>query len=147
VTDEQTRAATDPVEVAVRALTHRDLTAHELATRLAREGVSEAELEVTLDRLGRAGYVDDARFAMDRARTLAARGRGDAAIRADLDQRGVDPERAEHALAGLEPEPERARRLVLQLGGGARAARALARNGFSEESLETALPGLVAPDP
>jgi SOS response regulatory protein OraA/RecX len=104
-------------------------------------------VEGALERLERAGYVDDGRFAFDRARALAGRGRGDAAIRADLERRGVDPELIEQALASLEPEAERARRTAEELGGGVRAARALARNGFSEESLETALRGLVAPEP
>jgi regulatory protein len=147
VTDERARAAPDPVEVAVRALAHRDLTAQEIAGKLARRGASETEVEGALGRLERAGYVDDGRFALDRARALAGRGRGDAAIRADLEARGVDPDLLESALASLEPEADRARRTAEALGGGLRAARALARNGFSEQSLERALPGLVAPEP
>jgi hypothetical protein len=49
----------------------------------------------------------------------------------------------ERALEALEPEEERARGAAAALGGGTRAARALARRGFSEESLE-AVPADVA---
>ena len=79
------------------------------------------------------------RFAHGRAAALAARGVGDAAIRFDLEQQGVGAELAETAIAGLEPESERARAQAAALGGGRKAARALARKGFAEESFEAFL--------
>jgi hypothetical protein len=54
------------------------------------------------------GLVDDARTAVRRAEALAERGFGDAAIRYDLEQEGIAPEPVEEALAGLDPERERA---------------------------------------
>jgi SOS response regulatory protein OraA/RecX len=97
-----------------------------------------------LDHLGRAGYVDDGRYASERAAVLAERAYGDAWIRAELDRQGVERETAEAAVAGLEPEAERALRVAAKAGGGLRAVRFLARRGFSEETLEAAAATVVA---
>jgi regulatory protein len=129
------------VELALRALARRDHSAAELDGRLERVGFSEAARRDAVDRLVGAGYVDDARFAERRAELLAERGFGDEAIRLDLERRGLDRERVEQALSFVGPEPERARRVAGRSGGGARAARALARKGFSPDTIE-----LVAPD-
>jgi SOS response regulatory protein OraA/RecX len=85
------------------------------------------------------GWQDDARFAHDRARFLAERGRGDDAIRWDLEQRGVARDDVEAALAGLVPERERAAAVADRLGGGAKTARALAAKGFSLDAIESAV--------
>ena len=85
------------------------------------------------------GWQDDIRFSHDRARSLAERGRGDDAIRWDLEERGVAREHIEAALAGLDPEHERAAALAGRLGGGAQAARALAAKGFSMDAIEAAV--------
>jgi SOS response regulatory protein OraA/RecX len=60
-------------------------------------------------------------------------------IRFDLAGRGVDAETIEEALAGIEPERERAVRLVERLGATVKTAAQLRRKGFSEESLAGAL--------
>jgi SOS response regulatory protein OraA/RecX len=83
------------------------------------------------------------RFACARAEQLAARGYGDEWIRADLGSQGVAADVVDAALEALEPEAERVQREWGVLGGGMRAARTLARRGFSEETLEP----LVARDP
>jgi regulatory protein len=132
-------AETDPLQVAVRALGHRDLSAAGVAARLARAGVGEAEREETLETLRRVGYLDDSRFARKRAETLAARGWGDAGIVADLEQQGVPAELCDEAVADLDPERERALRVVAERGAGARSARYLAGKGFAAESIEAAL--------
>jgi regulatory protein len=111
---------------ATRALRVRDRTAEELDARLERAGFSREARAHARDALARSGLVDDERFARARAAELARRGRGDAAIRWDLERRGVPPEAVEAALAELEPERERAARLDLP-------AAALARRGFSED--------------
>jgi regulatory protein len=92
-----------------------------------------------IERLAQLGYVDDARFALSRARVLAERGLGDAAIEADLEQRGIDAGVVSDALSALEPEAERARTEAARLGGGIRAARTLARKGFAHDSVEAAV--------
>ncbi len=104
-----------------------------------RAGFSEAERETTVERLADAGLVDDARLAAARAEALAARGHGDAAIRWDLERRGVGPDEVETALARLEPERERARRIVAERGPGPATARFLARRGFDEDAFDKAV--------
>jgi SOS response regulatory protein OraA/RecX len=91
--------------------------------------------------------VDDARYAAGRAALLAGRGYGNTAIRWDLERRGIDAGVVAGALAGLEPELERARALVAARGGGARAAALLARRGFGEDALEAVRDLVGADDP
>ncbi len=135
----------DPLELAARALKHRDRSRHELDRRLEEAGIAAEEREQTLATLERIGYLDDRRFASMRARTLAERGYGDEAIRVDLDREGVTAETADAALRGLEPERDRARTLVRRLGGRRNAAVQLLRRGFDPDSVEAALGADVAP--
>ena len=137
----------EALAVAARALRRQDLSERGIAERLARASVPPAAVEESLAVLARSGLVDDARFARTRAETLAERGYGDAAIRDDLDRRGVAPEVIEAALESLETEAERARRLVERRGTGLGTARYLASKGFGEEALETAAGADFAPDP
>ena len=94
--------------MATRALARREFSVQGLRERLARAGVDPADAEEALEALEHAGLVSDARFAEQRAGSLAERGQGDAAIRFDLERQGVAPELVEEAIAGLEPERERA---------------------------------------
>jgi regulatory protein len=133
-------ARDDAVELALRALRHRDRSSAELAMRLEERGVEAAEREQALETLERIGYVDDERFALSRAEQLAARGSGDALIRHDLQGRGIAAEHVETAVEALEPERERAARLAEQRGRSIKTARYLASRGFGADALE----GLVA---
>jgi len=135
----------DPLELAARALKHRDRSRHELDRRLEEAGIAVEDREQTLETLERIGYLDDRRFAASRARSLAERGYGDEAIRVDLDREGVTAETAEVAVRGLEPERERARTLVRRLGGRRNAAAQLLRRGFDPDSVEAAVGADVAP--
>jgi len=139
--------AASVLDAALRALARRDLTVVELEARLERAGFGAGDRERAVAYLREAGYLDDARVALERARRLAERGASDAAVRADLARRGVDREVAERAVASLEPEPERAARVAARLGEGPRAARALARRGFSEDAVERVLARVVANPP
>jgi regulatory protein len=137
----------EALAVAARALRRQDLSERGIAERLSRASVAPAAAEESLAVLARSGLVDDARFARTRADTLAERGYGDAAIRYDLDRRGVAPDVIEAALESLESEAERACRLVERRGPGPGTARYLASKGFGEEALETAAGANFAPDP
>jgi SOS response regulatory protein OraA/RecX len=131
----------EALAVAGRALRARDLSARELALRLEQRAVSPSAAEESLAVLSAAGLVDDARLAENRAESLAGRGYGNAAIRHDLERRGVGADLVEAALGGLEPEAERAGRIVARRGTGAGTARYLAGKGFGEEVLEQAAGG------
>ena len=130
---EDDRAAIDR---AVKALARRDHSAASLKAKLEGAGVPADASDEAIGTLERAGYVDDARFARDRATHLAAKGYGDDWIRGDLEAQGAP---ADDAIAALDPETARAEREAARLGGGVKALRTLARKGFSEESLEPLL--------
>jgi regulatory protein len=129
----------EALAVAGRALRDRDLSSARLAARLQRAAIGPATVRSCLGALEEAGLVDDDRFARDRATLLAGRGHGDAAIRHDLASQGIPLEAVEAALAGLESELVRARRVVERRGRGLRTARYLAGKGFAEEACETGL--------
>jgi regulatory protein len=135
-------AEPDPLELAARALRHRDRSRAQIDARLTRAGVEADRRADALETLERIGYVDDDRFARTRAAALAARGLGDEAIRADLEAGGVGAEALEEALAALEPEVERARAIAARSGRTVRTAVQLARKGFGEDAIEAA----VGPD-
>ncbi len=110
-------------EAALRALERRDLAAADLDARLERRGVRAADRADVVQALQVAGLVDDRRFAASRAAQLAERGLGDGAVADDLRARGLDDDLVREAVAGLEPESERARRLVEQRGLSPRTLR------------------------
>jgi regulatory protein len=112
-------------DVALRALRAADRSREELDERLERRGFGLDERRHALDELERLGYLDDGRTAALRAERLAARGYGDAYIRADLERRGLP---ADEALAALDPEPERAAAFA------DKGAAWLARRGFASEA-------------
>jgi SOS response regulatory protein OraA/RecX len=134
------------LDAATRALRARDLPTARVKELLAERGIGPDDRRHALAALRRAGAVDDRRFAFSRAVTLAERGFADAAIRHQLEREGLPSELCNEALDALEPESVRATRTAARLGGGVRAARALARRGFGEEVIEAAVPGLVAAD-
>jgi len=120
---------------AMRTLRHRDLSRGRLDERLARRGAPPEARADALAMLEQAGLVDDARVAASRARSLAERGYGDGAIRFALEGEQLAPELVEQALAALEPERERIRRLLPDVADS-KAFRRLAARGFTAETLE-----------
>ena len=132
----------EALAVATRALARREHSRRSLRERLLRARVSEEEADEVVAELQRHGLLDDGRFARERARVLAERGKGDAAIRSDLDRAGVEGAEIDAALAGLEPERERAARLVGRRGATTATARLLASHGFDEDVVAA----VVAPE-
>lgn len=132
--------AAEAVDTALRALRHRDLSARELDERLRAKGFGESARDEALETLARTGLVDDARFAEARARSLAARGAGDAAIRHALRLAGVKDSVVGDALATLDSEEHRAAAIVDRRGMGPKTARYLRGKGFSDDVVS----GLVA---
>jgi SOS response regulatory protein OraA/RecX len=133
----------DALARAARALRPRDRSRRALEDRLTEAGVPVRARDEALETLERVGLVDDARVAAARARSLADRAFGDAAIRFDLEHEGVAGELVEGAIAGLEPERDRARALVERRGADPKTARWLASKGFDASSLEDALGGFA----
>src|SRR5690242_2993220 len=135
--------SSDPIDLAARALQHRDRSRSQIADRLTRAGVDDDRRSDALDALERIGYVDDARFAGQRAASLADRGYGDEAISGLLTADGIAPDVAAGAVAALPPEAERAAAIVASLGASPRTAARLARKGFGEDAVEAAAGGFA----
>jgi regulatory protein len=126
----------DALAVALRALRYGDYSRSRLETRLQGRGAPAGARQDALETLERAGLVDDARVAAARAQVLAGRGFGNAAIRFSLTGEGLSAEVVDEALASLESEPERARRLLDERGRTAKTVRWLAAKGFDAATLE-----------
>jgi regulatory protein len=134
---------TEALAIATRALARREHSQRSLEERLRRAGVTADDAQAVVEELQQVGLVDDGRFAEERARVLAERGKGDVAIRFDLERAGVGSAEVEAALATLEPERERAAGLVERRGATPETARLLAGRGFDQEVVAA----LVAPEP
>lgn len=126
----------DALDVALRALQHRDQSRRRLEQRLDRRGTPAEAREDALEALERLGLVDDDRVAAGRARTLADRGYGDAAIRFVLEADGLPEASVVDALSSLEPEADRARALLATRGQTLKTVRWLAGKGFAAATLE-----------
>jgi SOS response regulatory protein OraA/RecX len=133
----------DALGRALRALGPRDRSRRALADRLTRAGVRDDARDDVLATLEEVGLVDDARVAATRARSLADRGYGDAAIRYDLEREGVAADHVEAALEALDLERDRAKALVERRGDEPKTARWLASKGFDASSIEDALGGFA----
>jgi SOS response regulatory protein OraA/RecX len=121
---------------ATRSLAASDRSQQALEQRLALAGHPAAAREAAIATLDRAGLLDDARVAESRAELLARRGYGDAAIRADLRRRLIPAEAAADAIAALEPELDRARRLLREQAITPAVLRRFAGRGFSRDTLD-----------
>ncbi|MEV2240600.1 regulatory protein RecX [Micromonospora sp. NPDC049891] len=102
-------------EICLRQLAVRPRTRAELATALARRGISEETANQVLDRYDEVGIIDDAAFARAWVSSRhAGRGLARRALANELRQRGVDGDTASEALDELDEstEAETARALV-----------------------------------
>lgn len=129
------------LESALRLLSYRPRSEHELRDRLRRKGFDQAAIVQTMARLQELGYLDDAAFARGWAETRQAlRPRSRRLLASELRQRGVTQELAEQATADISDEDAayRAaeRRLKALVGLGyrpfrERLGRFLTSRGFS----------------
>lgn len=101
-------SASDPLAVALRLLSVRERSSAELTARLQQKGFSATAVEATINRCQEFGYLDDQRFARERARALLRSGRAiGPKLLADLQARGISREAAQdaqdQALEGTDP--------------------------------------------
>ncbi|MBY6349941.1 regulatory protein RecX [Rhodococcoides corynebacterioides] len=104
-------------DAALRLLTDRARSRHELTTRLTDKGFTPSVTASVLDRLTELGLVDDRDFAHQWVRSRHTySGRGKQALRNELRTKGIDPAVAAEALETIDPEDERdrARELVVK---------------------------------
>ncbi len=110
-------SASDSYAAALRLLARTERSSCDLADRLRRKGFSPASIEVALERCREFGYLDDARYARSRARSLLQNGRAvGSRILADLLRHGIDPETAQAALKEANGGREE-RELLAELAG------------------------------
>lgn len=141
-------------EVCLRLLAMRARSRRELQQALGRKGFSEPVQEEVLQKLQGFGYLDDARFARDRAASLLRKGRlGPQAVLQRLEAHGLPTEVARAAVASASGSVEfdalAAARKVLEGRGllgrtllpkeRARAGRLLHSRGFSEDVIHRLL--------
>lgn len=151
---ESTRTSRRAENVAIATLTRHDASEEELRAKLVAKGLDEDDVEAELERLRRAGLIDDAAFAarvVDRLRER--KGLGDQAIRSALRGRLVprsvvdavlveqaeDEETAEARLQ--EVADDRARRLgsLAPAVAERRLTAYLMRKGYSGSSVRVAV--------
>ena len=94
-----TSSASDALAAALRLLTRRGHSEAELDARLRRKGFTDEQVADALQRCRQFGYLDDTRFARERARALMRDGRAvGRSLLADLARRGVAEATARAAL-------------------------------------------------
>jgi len=90
---------------ALRLLARRGRSAAEIAERLRLKGFGPQDIDAALARCRQLGYLDDARFAHERARELMRGGRAvGRRILADLQRRGIDEALANAAMTAATEE-------------------------------------------
>ena len=90
----------DPFGVALKLLSRRDRSEAELREKLVRFGFSASDIDQTIIRCREYRYLDDRRYALERARSMMRSGHGvGQKILFDLRRRGIAEEIAEQALA------------------------------------------------
>jgi len=128
---------------ALRLLSQREHSRLELSRKLAAHAASAQELDQLLDELARDRWLSEERFATGLAHRRGAR-YGVRRIAQELQARGVPPDEARNALAGLrESEHERAYALWRRQFGAlpltpadrARQQRFLMQRGFAADTL------------
>jgi len=141
----------------LRFVERRPFAARDLARRLVLKGHPPEAAAAAVERAGRAGLVDDERFARHYIDTRSARGRGPLRLRRDLSLLGIAPGLIDRALAeALGPDGSGgadvealARKRLAQLKGLARpVARRrllafLARRGFVGEPVHRLVASLI----
>ena len=98
-------SVSDPFAAALRLLTVRDRSEAELGERLRLKGHDEEAIASVLERCLRLGYLDDRRFARERARALLRQGRAvGRRLLDDLRRHGIAEGEARDAAAEAEDE-------------------------------------------
>lgn len=106
-------SATSPWNAALALLARRDRSEGELTERLRRKGFTVKEIAATLERCREYGYLDDARFAGRRARSLVGSGRAvGGRLRAELRRQGINEALVRQAAEEAENDIDRDQLLV-----------------------------------
>jgi regulatory protein len=154
-------AEQDLYATALRALTRRAHSVHEMGEYLGRRAADKGSIASVISRLREQKYLDDARYALDFARQHAkARRQGRFRIARELRERGVPDRHIETALDVVFAETDeaallraRVKRHLIHSGGAldqrkiASVYRSLLRAGFAADIIRAELRGVAHGDP
>lgn len=148
----ETNEPDDPVAVRRKAmdlLARREYGGRELVERLARNGFNQDLIREVVGVLQEEGLQSDERMAEALVAARVRKGKGPAAIRADLVRRGIDKTITESALATADIDWAAHARVVRETRFGgqapgdfaefARQANFLKRRGFAEDHIRRAI--------
>jgi regulatory protein len=97
--------ASDPFAAALRILTRRDRSEAELRKKLEQFGFTLTAIDEAVEKCRRYDYLNDERYARERARSLMRTGRGVGhKIRLELRRRGLSEQHVEQSLEEVEDE-------------------------------------------
>jgi regulatory protein len=97
--------ASDPFAAALRLLTGRDRSEAELSAKLRQLGFSASEIETAIEKCREYNYLDDQRYARERAKSLLRNGKGvGRKVLLDLRRKGIDEVTAVQALEAANEE-------------------------------------------
>lgn len=97
--------ASNPFATALRLLTRRDRSEAELRQKLQQFGFCTSAIDETINKCREYNYLDDQRYAKERARSFMRNGRGvGQKIRQDLRRRGINEALTEQAIENAEAE-------------------------------------------
>ena len=150
------RREATPAQRALALLVRREHSRKELTRKLLARGIPGEDADAAVERMAKAGWQDDARFACSLARTRATAGYGPLYIRAELATHGIGGHAIDAAFSSLAEAGEddwrsRARDLVeRRLGSMAEASTTvqrnaadfLARRGFDGGTIGAVIRGL-----
>ena len=132
--------------MALRFLARQARSGAQLRVFLSRRGAPRQSIEAIVDRFLQRGYLDDATYALQRARARVSRQPvGRERLSAELLEKGVNQTTVERTLDQIfseHSEEDLARRLLAKRRGNrkpksrAQAADLLRRYGFSEDTIE-----------
>ena len=99
--------ASDPFAAALRVLTRCDRSEAELRSKLKQFGFSASAIDSAVEKCFAYNYLDDRRYALERARALMRSGRGvGRKVLLELRRRGIDEATASQALEEASSEFE-----------------------------------------
>lgn len=94
-------------ETAYRFLSYRDRSSHEIVSKLGEKGFSKEIVSEVVAFLTEAGYLNDARFARQWARSrMETRRLGPVRLKGELQKKGIAPEEIMAVLGALSEETE-----------------------------------------
>ncbi|MCP3176757.1 recombination regulator RecX [Desulfuromonas sp. KJ2020] len=100
-------SASEAMGAALRLLARRGHSEEELRGKLRRKGLSDQDIAASLERCRQLGYIDDERFAEERARQLLSQGRATGKrLLLELQRLGIDESLAHRALEAARAEQD-----------------------------------------